>query len=604
MTATLTHRGPDDEGYYTSGSLTLGFRRLSIIDLGGGHQPMSDEEGRIWVVFNGEIYNFPELKEELESFGYTFKTRSDTEVLIHGYRKWGTELFNRLNGMFGVGIWDEKEKQLVLARDPMGIKLVYYRLNGDGITFGSEIRAILAAEGSAPELDPAALNLFLRYRYTPSPLTIHKDIRKLAPGSMLVVKDGRHSVERWYKYRPETPDPHPGDERASEELLQLYKDAVKRHLLSDVPVGLLLSGGIDSGMLLALMNLYGENWKTFTIGYGRTSYKDDELNLAARTAGYFNADHTNVQISQQTFEEHLPGIVRFLEEPIAASSIVPMYFVCQRAREDVKVALIGQGPDELFGGYPRHVGIRYGSYWRQTPRWITNTVRNVVMAMPRNEALKRGVESLNTAGDMERYRNVFSIVPGGMVDSLFRDGLIPVDMDEKILQCWDGLDQFMGGTDELGEFQLLELRSSLPDELLMYADKLSMAHSLEVRVPYLDREVVEYVQRLSQRMKVRLGRRKWLHRKVCHSYLPGEFLKRKKRGFAVDVVDYWFRDSVDGKMGDYLSDSQSRMYEYLQPEVVGRLLKDHLSGRHDYHKILFSLVLFEEWLRSGNGQPG
>jgi len=601
MTSTLTHRGPDDEGYYSSGSLGMGFRRLSIIDLEGGHQPMSDEEGRIWVVFNGEIYNFPELKLELEGYGYRFLTSSDTEVLIHGYRQWGTELFGKLNGMFGVGIWDDKEKRLVLARDPMGIKLVYYRTNRDGIVFGSEVRAILAADGSAPELDPTALNLFLRYRYTPSPLTIHRDIQKLAPGTMLVVEGDRHRLERWYKYRPETFQPHPGDDDAARELLDLYMKAVKRHLLSDVPVGLLLSGGIDSGMLLALMNLYGENWKTFTIGYG-TSYIDDEINDAVKTARHFQADHTSVEIDQKTFEKHLPGIVQFLEEPIAASSIVPMYFICQRARQDVKVALVGQGPDELFGGYPRHVGIRYGGYWRHTPGWISEPLRRLVMSMPRNETLKRGVESLGTEGLLERYRNVFSLVTGSLVDSLFRDGLVPSDMDEKILQCWNGLDQYMDGTDELGGFQLLELRSSLPDELLMYADKLSMAHSLEVRVPYLDREVVEYVQRLSQRMKVRFGRRKWLHRKVCHAYLPNEFLRRKKRGFAVNVVDDWFRGSVDGKMGQYLSDSSSLMFQYLQHDVVNNLLSQHLSGRHDYHKILFSLVLFEEWLRSGAGQ--
>ena len=602
MTASLIHRGPDDEGYHFAGSLGLGFRRLSIIDLDGGHQPMSDEEGRIWVVFNGEIYNFPELRRELEGLGFAFRTRSDTEVLIHGYRRWGTGLFQRLNGMFGLGIWDEEERRLVLARDPMGIKLVYYRLNADGLTFGSEIRAITASGDTAPDLDPTALNLFLRYRYTPSPLTIHSGVRKLAPGTMLIAGEKSLKVERWYRFRPEMPDPPPRDEEASGELLELYRKAVKRHLLSDVPVGLLLSGGIDSGMLLALMNLFGDHWKTFTIGYG-TSYRDDELEDAARTAQHFHSDHTSVRIDRKTFEEELPGIVRFLEEPIAASSIVPMYFVCKRAREDVKVALIGQGPDELFGGYPRHVGIRYGACWREMPGWLSGPVRRLVMSLPRNETLKRGVESLGTEGSLERFRNVFSIVPGGVVDSLFRDGLVPPDMDGKILQCWDGLDSFMGGTDELGDFQLLELRSSLPDELLMYADKLSMAHSLEVRVPYLDREVVEFVQRLPQNMKVRLGRRKWLHRKVCHSYLPDEYLRRKKRGFAVNVVDDWFRGSADGKMGQYLSDEQSCMYRYLRPEVVGSLLRDHLSGRHDYHKILFSLVLFEEWMRSGVTPP-
>jgi asparagine synthase (glutamine-hydrolysing) len=601
MTSSLTHRGPDDEGYHFSGSLGLGFRRLSIIDLEGGHQPMSDKTGMVWVVFNGEIYNFPELRRELIESGYRFRTRSDTEVLVHGYLEWGQDLFEKLNGMFGVGIWDERKRQLILARDPMGIKLVYYRLDGDGIIFGSEIRSIQAADSSLTEIDPVALNLFLRFRYTPSPLTIHKGIRKLAPGTMLIVGEGGSRVERWYKHRPQIPEQGPDDDQASKELLGLYKSAIQRHLLSDVPVGLLLSGGIDSGMLLALMNLYGENWKTFTIGYG-SNYRNDELTDAGKTAKYFQSDHTSVEIDQNTFEKHLPTIVSFLEEPIASSSIVPMYFVCERARQDVKVALVGQGPDELFGGYLRHVGVRYGGYWRKLPRFVTGAVERSIMALPRNETLKRGVKSLGTKNGMERYRDVFSIVPGDLVDSLFMDGILPEDMDDQVLDCWEELGGFMGGTDELGDFQLLELRSSLPDELLMYADKLSMAHSLEVRVPYLDKEVVEYVQQLPQNMKVRMGQRKWLHRKVCQAYLPREMLQRKKRGFAVDVVDDWFRGSVDGKMGHYFSDSSSLMYRYLRKEAVGKLLSHHLSGRQNYHKILFSLVLFEEWLRSNQSQ--
>lgn len=599
MTSNIVHRGPDDEGYHFSGSLGLGFRRLSIIDLAGGHQPMSDEHQTVWVIFNGEIYNFPELKKELEGYGYRFRTRSDTEVIIHGYRQWGTDVFQRLNGMFGAAIWDEEKKRLVLVRDPMGIKLVYYRLDSEGITFGSEIRSILAANGTKSEVDPVALNLFLRYRYTPSPLTIYKGLKKLAPGTMLIVENGKERVERWYRNQPTLFNPQPKDADAMDELLEIYKHAVKRHLLSDVPVGLLLSGGIDSGMLLGLMNLYGQNWRTFTIGYGAV-YRDDELLDAVRTAQHFKARHSSITIDQKTFEENLPKIVSFLEEPIAASSIVPMYFVCQRAREDVKVALVGQGPDELFGGYPRHVGIRYGAYWRGAPSWITESLSTLVRSLPRNETLKRGTESLRTEGRMERYRNVFSLVPGSCVDSLFNDGLLPADTDDEILQCWDGLEELMDGTDELGGFQMLELRSSLPDELLMYADKLSMAHSLEVRVPYLDREIVEFTERLSQTMKVRYGRRKWLHRKVCRSFLPREFIKRKKRGFAVNVVDDWFRGSLDGKIGHYLSDNQSLMFKYLQQEVVEKLLQDHHSGRQDYHKLLFSLVVFEEWLRNND----
>src|SRR5438132_12133435 len=251
MTNSIAHRGPDDEGYFFSGPLGLGFRRLSIIDLAGGHQPMSDAEETIWVIFNGEIYNFKELRAELEQRGHHFRTRRDTEVIIHGYKEWGTEVFNHLNGMFGLAIWDVQKERLILARDAMGIKLIYYKIDNGALTFGSEIRPILAAQESRPDVHPMALNLFLRFRYTPSPLTIFQGIRKLAPGTMLVVKKGECRQERWYKFIP-TPFPTPKKkEEAARELLELYRGAVKRHLLSDVAVGVLLSGGLDSGLVLA-----------------------------------------------------------------------------------------------------------------------------------------------------------------------------------------------------------------------------------------------------------------------------------------------------------------------------------------------------------------
>src|SRR6059058_1213259 len=276
MTDTIVHRGPDDEGCYVSGPIGLGFRRLSIIDLAGGHQPMSDAEETVWVIFNGEIYNYRELRAELRSKGHEFRTNSDTEVIIHGYKEWGAEVLNHLNGMFGLAIWDVKKQRLVVARDAMGIKLIYYRITSGQVTFGSEIRPILAAQDSKPEVDPVALNLFLRFRYTPSPLTIFRDVRKLAPGTMLVVEDGKCREERWYKFIP-TPFPTPKKkEEAACELLELYRGAVKRHLLSDVPVGVLLSGGLDSGLLLALMNEQGGPWPAYTIGYGET-FEDDEL---------------------------------------------------------------------------------------------------------------------------------------------------------------------------------------------------------------------------------------------------------------------------------------------------------------------------------------
>jgi len=596
MTRSIAHRGPDDEGYHISGPLGFGFRRLSIIDLAGGHQPMADTEESVWVIFNGEIYNFPELKHELEAFGHVFRTKSDTEVIIHGYKQWGDEVLNHLNGMFGLAIWDAKKERLVIARDPFGIKLIYYRINGESVCFGSEIRAVTAGMNESADIDPNSVGLFLRYRYTPSPNTVFKGVRKLAAGTTLVFERGAYSLRRWYSYKPTPFSPMKNVGEAREELLELYKRAVKRQLLSDVPLGLLLSGGVDSALLLALMNLYGNSWRTYTVGYG-SSFSDDELADAAETASKFSSQHTAVMLDRKTFEETLPKIVSSLEEPIASSSIVPMYFVCERARQDVKVALVGQGPDELFGGYRRHLGVRYGAIWGSSPKWLRARMASVINVLPRNETLKRAVYSLDIPERMRRYQHILALLPGCNIDALFQDGMLDPDSGDRILDSWQDLAPLMSGTDELGGFQFVELRSTLPDELLMYADKLSMAHGLEVRVPYLDKEIVEYVERLSADFKVRSGSQKWLHRRVCKTLLPAAVLKRKKRGFAVNVVDDWFRGTTSRKMDEILLDRDSHIYNYLRFSAVRKMLEQHQSGQQDYHKILFSLVVFEEWLR-------
>jgi asparagine synthase (glutamine-hydrolysing) len=502
--------------------------------------------------------------------------------------------------MFGLAIWDERNQRLVIARDAAGIKLVYYRVDRGTVSFGSELRAVLAALPRRPEIDVTAVNLFLRYRYTPSPLTLYQGVQKLAPGSMAVFERGGWRVERWYRFRPTPFSKLLSDEEAAEQLLDVYKRALKRHLIADVPVGLLLSGGVDSGLLLGLMRLYGDAWPTYTVGYGSAAYKDDELADAAETAKLFSSRNAQVTLSQDTFESSLPHIVSMLEEPIAASSIVPMYFVCRRAREDVKVALVGQGPDELFGGYNRHLGVQYGSYWRRLPQWLRSGVQRGIQRLPRHETLKRGIYSLDVGDPLRRYQNVFSILPGADLDHLFRPDILPRDAGDRILESWTDLTAEMEPCDELGAFQVLEIRSSLPDELLMYADKLSMAHGLEVRVPYLDKEVVEFAERLPARFKVRGGRRKWLHRKVCQGFLPPAILARKKRGFGVNVVDDWFHESLDHRMGRYLQDSDSLMFRFLSPTEVRRLADDHRSGRHDHHKVLFSLIVFEEWLRAND----
>ena len=595
MTDSIVHRGPDDEGYLISGSHGFGFRRLSIIDLSGGHQPMADADESVWIIFNGEIYNFKELRAELIQHGHRFQTRSDTEVIIHGYKEWGTGVFGRLNGMFGLAIWDVRRERLVVARDAMGIKLIYFRNANGRLTFGSEIRAVLAADESTPQVDPAALDLFLKFRYTPSPLTMFSGIRKLAPGTMLVAEKGECREERWYDYTPVPFEDPKDDAEATRELLDLYKGAVERHLLSDVPVGILLSGGLDSGLLLALMNEHGREWPAYTVGYG-AKFEDDELVDAAETAALLGARHIPVHLDRQEFERSLPKIVGCLEEPVASSSIVPMYFVCQRAREDVKVALIGQGPDELFCGYKRHIGVRYGQSWRSLPAPLRALIRGGVNQLPRNETLKRGVYSLGIDDRLKRYQHVFSLAPAETIGGLFRDGLLPGTEDDTV-EYWAALLPQMVHLDELAGFQLLEVRSSLPDELLMFGDKLSMAHSLEARVPYLDRTVVEFAQRLDASLKIRKGKGKWLHREVCRQLLPPSILGRKKRGFAVNVVDQWFDSSLKGVLPALLLDDSSLMFELLEPRAVARLLEDHQSGRHDNHKLLFSLVMFEQWLR-------
>src|SRR5271156_3979177 len=297
MTQSIAHRGPDDEGYHFDGPLGFGFRRLSIIDLAGGHQPMSGRGGTVGIGFYGGIYNFQELRQELKNFGHVFQTNSDTEVIIHGYKQWGDEVLNRLNGMFGLAIWDVRQRRLVLARDPFGIKLIYYRIDGDTLHFGSEMRPIRAVMKGKAEIDATSLSLFLRYRFTPSPYTILKGVKKLAPGTKLTVQHGVCEVSRWYRFKPEPFAPSKSPSEAKEELLSLYKAAVKRQLISDVPVGLLLSGGIDSGLLLALMNLNGNSWPTYTVGYG-SSFADDELADAAETARVLGSRHTSVTVTK------------------------------------------------------------------------------------------------------------------------------------------------------------------------------------------------------------------------------------------------------------------------------------------------------------------
>jgi asparagine synthase (glutamine-hydrolysing) len=597
MAAAIAHRGPDDEGYYVDGPIGFGFRRLSIMDLAGGHQPMTSSDGCITTMVNGELYNFRELRLELERHGHIFRTECDSEVVLHGYRQWGDGVLDRLNGMYAIAVWDGREQRLMLARDRAGVKFLYYRLDGDELVFGSELRAVLAGCPGQPVLDPVALNLFLRYRYTPSPLTVYAGVHKLAAGTRLVVADGKMDVQPYWDYDSTPPVLAPTPAQARRELLDLYVTAVRRQLMSDVPVGLLLSGGVDSALLLALMSERASGWRTYSVGYG-DSHAGDELAAAAATARLFGAKHTEVRLDRAAFEAGLSAVVDSLEEPIATASMVALHDVCARASQDVKVALIGQGPDELLGGYTRHLGVRYGAAWRALPATVQALIGSALRRLPRAEAIHRGLFALDVADPMRRHQQVFSLLPASAVDRLFLADVLPPAAGDAILDCWsDSMRHSTTGSDELAAFQRLEIRSSLPDELLLAADKLGMRHSLELRVPYLDHDVIEYAGRLPASLKIRRGSRKWLHKQLCREYLPAAIVRRPKRAFASDVVDRWYRDSSSGKLRDTLLADDALVYRFLSPERVRRLVEDHHAGRRNHHKVIFSLVVLEEWLR-------
>ncbi|KMQ51475.1 Asparagine synthetase [glutamine-hydrolyzing] [Chitinispirillum alkaliphilum] len=597
QTDSIAHRGPDDYGTFLDKSLGFGFRRLSIIDLATGYQPVTSIDEKVTIMCNGEIYNFPELRKILEQKGHVFQTNSDTEVILHGYEQWGLDILGRLNGIFGLAIWDSEKRSLTIARDAMGVKLVYYQIKDGSLVFGSEIRAILAANPIQPSLSVEGMNAFLRYRYTPSPVTIYENINKLAPGTALTVSSTSDpTVFRWYENYPVPFAPMPKPREAEELLLEQYRAAVKRQLLSDVEIGLLLSGGVDSALLLGLMNEHRSSWKTYTVGYEGTKY--NELKDAIETASLFGSQHTDIKLSIEDFEAYLPIAISYLEEPIASSSIVPVYCVCKAASKDLKVVICGQGPDELLGGYKRHLGIKLGKYWRMMPSPARKFLNSILQHVPRTEVLQRASYSLDNKEKLDRYQNAFSLLPGNEIAGLFKPDILPSNNTVSPPSLWVELMKYIPDADELSAIQFLEVRSSLPDELFLFGDKLSMCHGLEMRVPYIDKEVVEFVERLDSNYKVKGLTRKWLHKKVCASYLPKKIIQRPKLGFGVETINDWFRSSLSKRLIDTVKDSNSLVYQYLNQKSVMNLYEKHTLGKQDYHKPLYCIVALETFLRS------
>ncbi|MDX6409209.1 MAG: hypothetical protein QOE13_2280 [Gaiellaceae bacterium] len=584
MSATLVHRGPDSFGEFSDGDVALAARRLSIIDLDTGDQPIANEDGTLHVVQNGEIYNYRELRRELEHAGHHFRTRGDTEVLLHLYEEHGDRFAERLRGMFAVAIWDARRRRLVLARDRFGIKPLYYRATGDEVAFASELRALPRGE-----IDPDALQAFLAFNSIPAPLTIFREIRKLPPGHLLTWADGRVELRRFA--RPAPIEELREDEEAElvEELRSRLRDSVRAHLVSDVPVGVLLSGGVDSAFLAALAaEESSEPLRTFSIGFEERSF--DELADARLVAKRYGTQHRELVLRPDA-AMLLPALADAFDEPFADSSALPTYLVSQLAASDVKVALSGEGGDELFGGYYTYaadlLAARVGGLARLAAPFVERLPTSASRASFDYKA-KRFVRAAHLP-PLERHhgwKEIFSTdlraeLTGG--DSAFD----PVDVLRARYRETEG-------ADELARLQDVDLGIYLVDDLLVKTDRASMAHSLEARVPYLDTVVTNLALALPTRHKIRGLSKKVLLRKAAAPLLPREIVHGKKRGFSIPAAA-WLRGELEPFARETLSRATLHRQGFFSPEVVGRLLDDHVAGREDRSRQLWGLLAFTLW---------
>jgi len=586
MSATLVQRGPDSDGSHLEPGVGLAARRLAIIDLVTGDQPISNEDGRITVVQNGELYNYRELRLELERAGHRFSTSGDTEVLAHLYEEHGERFAERLRGMFAVALWDSERRRLVLARDPYGIKPLYYREVEGELAFASELRALPRGE-----IDLDALEAFLAFNSVPAPLTIFREVRKIPPGHVLVWEDGRSKLTRYARPAPVAASRVRDDEEAElvEELRARLRDSVRAHLVSDVPVGVLLSGGIDSAALAALAaEESSEPLRTFSIGFEERSF--DELGDARLVAERYGTEHRELVLRPDA-ALLLPALADAFDEPFADSSALPTYLVSELAAKDVKVALSGEGGDELFGGYYTYAA----DLLAQRVGWTARLLRPLVERLPSSGAkasfdyrAKRFVRAAHLP-PLERHhgwKEIFSADARAELTGR-RSGFDPVDLLRARFAETEGAEL-------LARLQDVDLGTYLVDDLLVKTDRASMAHSLEVRVPFLDPIVTNFALGLPTRHKVRGLRKKVLMRKAAAPLLPPALLRSRKRGFSIPAAA-WLRGELEPFARETLSAETLKRQGYFRPEAVARLIDDHVAGRQDLSRQLWGLLAFTLW---------
>jgi len=598
MCQTIVHRGPDDEGIYAKGPAGLGMRRLSIIDLSGGHQPIHNEDKSVWLVFNGEIYNFPELRRELESRDHKFYTHTDTETIVHLYEEMGADCVKKLRGMFAIALYDERKQSLLLARDRLGKKPLHYALHQGRLLFGSEIKTILAIAPELTNINSEGLLQYFYFGYIPDPYTAFQNIHKLPPGHLLEYESGKIEVRQYWDVPKYGTHAAMSEEECLDELERRLEEAVRIRLISDVPLGALLSGGVDSSIIVALMSrVSSAPVKTFSIGFRAEQFNEAEY--ARLVAQRFGAEHHEL-VLDPNLEETLEFLSGMLEEPFGDSSMLPTYYVSRMAREHVTVALSGDGGDELFAGYDRYLVAMDRRKFDRLPQWLGQLYREQV-----HDRIPTGMYGKNLAWNAslsprDRYLDGVSFFPVlHREKNLFtkefveRAGYLPSP-----LQQWQRYYDEAPASDVLSRLMYLDMKTYLTGDILTKVDRMSMATSLEVRVPMLDHEFVEWVSSLPVDWKFTAGTRKYILKKLAVRLgIPGELLHRRKQGFQLPLVD-WMRSELKDQFLSILLEPRTLQRGYFRAQAVQQLVEEHLRGRRNRSGMLWRMLVLELWHRN------
>ncbi|MFA6321116.1 MAG: asparagine synthase (glutamine-hydrolyzing) [Candidatus Omnitrophota bacterium] len=600
MMDAIVHRGPDDKGVYVKGSVALGHRRLSIIDLETGHQPISNTDGSIVIVYNGEVYNFPELKEDLLIKGYQFKTHSDTEVVLHAYEEYGEECVNYFNGMFAFAIWDLKKDKLFLARDRFGKKPLYYAQFDNQFIFASELKALLKHPSARKEIDLGALSKYLAYEYVPSPYSIFKNIKKLEAGSKVVVAGGTVTAERYWDLKLGGAFDMSLKE-AESYLLTLLRNSVKRRLVSDVPLGVFLSGGIDSSAVVAMMAeiMNPKDIKTFSIGFKEKSF--DESHDARRVANYFGTDHHEEILNPDKMLDIFPDVLKTLDEPFADSSIIPTFLVSKFTRKHVKVALGGDGGDELFLGYPSFMAHKIDSFLNMIPAPIRKVPLGILRGVTARSSdymsldfkAKRFLRGLDFPEEV-RHQVWTGAFTAKEQERLFLPGN---DLKDSLLRTYEPTAKLFRGVRELDPLvraMYIYIKTYMTDDILTKVDRASMANSLEVRAPFLDTDLAEFVAAIPPALKLKNFNAKWILKDALKDKLPEETLNKKKRGFAVPVAK-WLKEDLRPIFDHAFDKNKIEREGIFDYSYIKKITDEFADNKNDTRKEIWALFMFEMW---------